>query len=272
VTRDKVLLSAFLFLLNLSCEKILGPSSSGNEIYITKFDVEAMIKKYLPDFKLVRETARWREGKEFLFENVNGKNSTIFIRVGIHSSKIKAQEIAEEYNSWCWIIPREDSLGTLGIGERSWWMPNVDSPDTVAYHFIRNNTFIITNSHTYPNLLSLTKAIDKDLTNGADYIKKSKSISLPEIKSITTPKAELGEEESTKVTVNAFDPKNEQLEYVCHPGLIHGDNDPENVFTFIASRDYIPEPFWGKHILKFIVVNESNVISEEAESEIIISE
>ena len=96
------------------------------------------------------------------------------------------------------------------------------------------------------------------------------SISLPQIHTITATKTELKEGESCKITVNASDPYNEPLEYDSRFRLVHVSGDTENVFLFQASRDYVPEPFWDPHILKFIVINESNVFSETAEFKITI--
>lgn len=267
----KILPLLFLSMIVLSCDKTSDPVSSEREIFITKFDVEGFHKTYLPNFTLVRKRGRWREGREFLYEETGNEDNNFLIRVGIHSSKTKAQEIAEEFNSWCMIFPQEDTTGTLGIGERSWWMPDVVSPDTIGYIFIRSNLFILTDSHTYQDLLDLTRAIDADIINDAEYIEKSESLELPQILSVTTTKSILHEGESAQITVTASDPNNEPLEYVFDAGLFRGDN-PENVFTMIASRNYVSEPFIGSHIYKFIVYNESNVISEEAELEIMISE
>jgi len=235
-----------------------------DKIYITKFDIEGMKKKHLPNFELVSKQAR-REGREFVFRNSNDLSNTIFIRVGIHSSNAKAQYVAEDLHSMYWVIPQEDTLKVLGIGDRSWWLPDPFLPDTVAYEFIRYNIYISVNSHTYADLLELTRAIDMDIVNDADYVDLENSISLPKIHSITATKTVLKEGNTCKITVNAYDPYNEPLEYVFNFGLFHVESDPENIFTFEASRDYVPEPFFGPHILKFIVMNESNAVSETAE-------
>ncbi|MDZ7263000.1 MAG: hypothetical protein ONB16_00355 [candidate division KSB1 bacterium] len=263
----KIYILIICIFLYFSCERNSNPISYNDNVFITKIDIEGMMKKHLPDFRIVRKRARWKEGREFVF--VNDKHN-IFIRAGIHSSKAKVQEIAEEYNNSCWIRPIEDTNKIWGIGDKCWWMPDIDSPDTVQYQFIRNNIFIIVNSHNYPDILSLTKSIDQDILNDADYIKLGYSLSLPVIKSITASKKELKEGETTKITIQASDPYNEPLEYVFNFGLYHVESDPKNVFTFEASRDYVPAPFFGSHILKFIVVNESNVVSEVAEFEITI--
>lgn len=269
----KHMLLLLTIFFTIHCTNVNDPDppkdESQKDTYITGFDTEGMRKKHLSDFTLVRKRARWNEGREFVYRDVNDNGNLVLIRIGIHSSKSKALEIAEEYNRGTSLVPQEDSLG---FGDRSWWMPDVDSPDTVAYHFLRNNMFVIVNSHTYDYLLNLTRAIDEDIVNGTDYIKKSNSISLPIIHSVSASKTNVREGESTKITINASDPSAEPLEHVSHPGLIHFDSDPPNVFTFIASRDYVPAPFWGSHIFNFIVFNESNVSSEIAELEIEISQ
>lgn len=259
-----------LTLSYISCGNSLKPNLS-DEIYITKFNIEGMRKKHLPNFELVSKQARFKEGREFVFQDLNDKTKIVFIRIGIHSSKAKAQYIAEEYNSWCSIIPQEDSMKVLGIGDSCWWMPAPFSPDTVAYHFIRYNSFIIVNSHTYQDLLELTRAIDMDIVNNADYVDIKNSISLPKIRSITATKTELKEGESCKITVKASDPYRKSLDYVAN-GLSPASGKSKNVFLFQASRDYVSEPFFGSHIYKFIVINESNVVSEPAEFKITITQ
>ena len=81
----------------------------------------------------------------------------------------------------------------------------------------------------------------------------------------------LKEGESTKITIHAADPNNEPLEYIAM-GIGNYEPDPENVFTKIAAHDYIGEPFFGSHIYEFYVINESNIVSEVAEFEIIITQ
>ena len=131
--------------------------------------------------------------------------------------------------------------------------------------FLRNNAlFIMSCSHNYGKLKDLATKIDNDIINEESYISIENSISLPKINSITVGKSNFKEGESTKITVNAIDPGNEALEYIFQ-GLFHNDYDPENVFTFTASRDYVGEPFFGSHTIEFYVINESNVLSRSAE-------
>lgn len=266
--RTKIFIFIVFIFSHIACDKSVNPIIK-DEIYVTKFNIEGMRKKHLSNFELVSKQAR-REGREFVFDNLND-TTNLFIRVGIHSSKAKAQYIAEDVHSWFMIIPQEDSMKVLGIGDRCWWMPAPLSPDTVTYLFIRHNSYIIVNSHTYPDLLELTRAIDMDIVNNADYVDLENSISLPKIHLITATKTELKEGETCKITVNASDPHNEPLDYIVIFGLgLAGDL--KNVFLFQAFRDNVPEPFWGSHILKFTVINESNVVSETAELKITISQ
>ena len=258
-----------ILLLLIYCEKIVEPTIK--EIFITRFDVEGMRKEHLSNFRTVRKRARFNEGREFVFQELNDKNNVVLFRVGIHSNSLKAQKIAEEYNSWCWIPPQEDTKRVFGIGDKCWWMRNIDSSDTVAYHFIRHNMFIIVNSHSYHNLLQLTRSIDNDILNNANYTNKANSISLPIIQSISASKTELREGDTAKITINASDPNNEPLEYVCI-GLAQPDSNPINVFTIEASRGNIADPFWGSHTYKFQVINGSNILSESAEITINISQ
>ena len=259
----KIIILLFLLSFTSSCTKDKNPISNNDDIFITKFSMEGMRNEHLPDFNFVRKRARMREGREFVLKNENTDN-IIYIRVGIHPSKIKVQEMVEEYNNGSAAVWIEDSEKVLGIGDRCWWM-SVDKP--YSYHFIRNNIFISVNSHDYQDILILTKSIDNDIINNANYVEIGNSILLPEIHSITALKTELQEGENTKVTIHASDPYNESLEYVV-VGLTHVEIDPENVFTLTATRSHVPSPFFGPHSYNFIAVNESNVVSEVVEFEI----
>ena len=263
----KIIILLFLLSFTSSCTKDKNPISNNDDIFITKFSMEGMRNEHLPDFDFVRKQARWREGREFVLKNENTDN-IIYIRVGIHPSKIKAQEIVEEYMKWTAAVFREDSMKVLGIGDRCWWTSSFDKPSN--YIFIRNNFFISVMSspmHYYQDILKLTKLIDNNIINNTDYVEIGNSILLPEIHSITALKTELQEGENTKVTIHASDPYNESLEYVV-VGLTHVEIDPENVFTLTATRSHVPSPFFGPHSYNFIAVNESNVVSEVVEFEI----
>jgi len=186
------------------------------------------------------------------------------LRVGIHPSVEEVKELVYELNSWTWIVPQEDT--TLGIGDQLWWMPDPFSLDTVEFHFIRKNVFILVNSHTlgYNELLNLTQLFDDAVLNKRSFVSFSNKSDPPIIKSISASKLKLKEGEQATITVNAYDPKNEQLEYI-YQGVFH---DSSNKFTFIASKDYVSEPFLGTHTIEFYVINESNFVSRKKEIEL----
>lgn len=218
----------------------------------------------LPDYSLLRKRGR-REGREFVFVHKNDQpHKNLFIRVGIHPTADEVKEVIYELNSWTSIVPQKDT--TLGIGDQLWWMPAPYSPDTVQFHFIRNNVFISVNSHTleYDELLNITKSIDDAILKKKSYISFSQTSEPPVIKSISSSRLKIKEGEEATITVNAYDPDNEDLEYIYY-GVAQVTL---NKFRFFASRDYVSEPFIGNHTLKFYVINESNFVSQKKEIEI----
>lgn len=131
--------------------------------------------------------------------------------------------------------------------------------------FLKENALFILSSHSYKNLSDLARAIDEDITKREPYIRIEETLSAPKINSVSLTKSRVMEGDSTKITIHATDPNNESLEYQAQPGLIRFQSDPENVFTFVASRDQVSEPFFGSHNIKFVVINNSNVVSGIAE-------
>ncbi len=249
-----------------------NPISPESNNLINKIDMEQLHKKLLSDFELIRTRGRWREGREYVFIDKMDRTKNVFIRIGIHPSIEETKEIANEYNSWCSIVPQEDFNKNLDVGDQLWWMPDPNSTDTVSYHFIQKNVFIIVNSHTlnYNELFTLTKSIDADIKNHESYISFSKSANPPIINTITSSKLKLIEGDTTKIIIDAIDPNNEDLEYITI-GVSQWNEDPKNVFTLVASRDFIPEPFYGTHTFEFIVINESNFVSRIEKIELEIS-
>jgi len=245
----------FLFLF-YSCEII---SKSNDEMRIAMYDIEGMRAKLLSNFELVRKNARMNEGYEYRFKNMSDTSETVSIRIGIFQSQSEALDLAIERMNWFSAVPHEDTLKVLGIGDRCWSMPMPGQ----TYLFSRSNVFINVNSSSIPNsqLLELTRSIDNDIINNADYIKIDNSISLPKIEKISVSKSELNEGESATITVSAFDPNNNNLECMCLPGIPQNGN----IFTLTATRSYISEPFIGQHTYEFQVINEMNVLSKVKE-------
>lgn len=248
-----IIIFTFLF---ISCENLLK-SNIENKKYITKYDVEGMKEKLLPNFKLVDKNARMYMGRDFRFQDSTKTDKYVEFRIGIHPSNDDANKFALDYISWSAGIPQEDSNNILGIGDRCWIMPF--GSDTTSYLFLRNNICCLVLSHSFDNLQlqELVRSIDEDIVNNADYIKKKSSISLPKIKNISISKSELNEGESATIEVVASDPDNEKLEYRSNPGM--GQNGM--TFTFQAKSNYDS----GQHTIDFQVINESNVLSEVEE-------
>jgi hypothetical protein len=253
-----------IILFLVSCEEGNNPIIK-DEVYITKFDFEKFRKKHLDNFNLVRKRGKWC-GREYVLNNP-ADSTNIFITIGIFSSENKSHSIVDAYNRLLSIIPQEDTAEVFGIGEKCWWMSATFSPDIVGILFIRYNSFFIVNSHTYSFIQDLARNIDRDIIDNAEYIELRNKTSVPIINSIKTSKQIVSEGDTVKISIQAYDPDNEALEYIT-TGLIHFDSDPENIFYLVSSRDYVPEPFIGLHKYKFTVINESNEVSDEIEIEI----
>ncbi len=246
----------FVFLC-ISCENILK-SNDGNKKYITKYDVEGMKEKLLPNFKLFDKNVRMYMGRDYRFQDSTTTDKYVEFRIGIHPSKDDAIKFALDYIGWSAGIPQEDSNNILGIGDRCWIMTL--GSDTTSYLFLRNNICCLVLSHSLGNLQlrELVRSIDEDIVNDADYIKQKSSISLPKIKKITVSKSELNDGETATIRVSASDPNNKKLECISFPGLLQNGM----TFTFQAKKDYVSEPFIGQHTYEFQVINENNVLSK----------
>jgi len=241
---------------------ILTASNNNNNNFITKFDAEAMAKKNLNDFVLVRKRAKWNLGREFVFQKSDDPIN-VFLTIGLHQSPGEAEAVALDYLNEISIRMTEGPLVGLTIGDKLWWWsPNSDSNKVTNILFIRENALFILSSHSFTKLKDLAKTIDDDITERATYITIKESISVPKVISIASAKSSLKEGESTKITIHATDPNNEPLEYQTQPGLAKLETDPENVFTYVASRDHVPEPFFGSHDIKIVVINKSNIVSD----------
>lgn len=260
------------FILQICCSDaggILG--FTHNDCPIAKFDAVQMGQQNLPDFDLVRSRAQWNRGREFVFQRASDQ-ATIHLTIGLHPSPTDANEVASEYLNEISMRMMEGGLGNIQIGDKFWWWsPTSDSENITNILFLKENALFILSSHSYKNLLDLARTIDEDIKAKASYLKIAESISVPKIVSVALAKSSLKEGDSTKVTIVATDPDDELLEYQTQPGLVKLPTDPENVFTFVAARDQISEPFLGSHHIKCVVINKSNVVSKPAEIKITIN-
>ncbi len=252
-----------ILLIMLSFSLILPNSSisSGNN-FITKFNVDEMARKYLSDFSFIRKRAVFNYGREFVYQR-NDDQANLFINVGLYRSPEDAEYAAITYLNEISMVMNEGKISGLSIGDKFWWWsPNFDTNNISHILFIRKNGLFIIHSQNYEGVKDFAKIIDSDIQKSASYITLNNNISLPIINSISIEKSNIQVGESTKITIHAIDPNNEVLEYLFLPGLIKDQNDPDNVYTFIASPDYVPSPLVGEHIIKVMVINESNVVSE----------
>jgi hypothetical protein len=263
-----LILNTLIFCLFFSCG--IEKDSDSIDSVITKFDAEKMAQEHLTDYYLVRKRALWKYGREFVYSNNDTIN--IFITVGLYQSDNEAENNVNTYLNNSSAVWNAGMHQGESIGNKFWWLaPFQDSSILTNIIFIRKNASFIMSSHTNEKLKELAKKIDNDIINHSDYIDLDKTIQLPVIDSITASKTVLKEGDIAKITVHASDPNNEILEYDAI-GVGNYEPDPENVFTEIITRDYVGEPFYGSHVYDFVVINESNVVSEVANIELLIVE
>lgn len=266
-TKYFVIISSIAVLIfQICCGEVRGLlTASNNDSVITRFDAEEMAKKNLVDFTLVRKRAHWNRGREFVFQRSDDQ-ANVFIIIGIHQSPNDANAIALDYLNEISIRMEEGPLAGAAIGDKLWWWsPNSNSTNVTNILFLKKNALFILSSHRYKKLIDLARAIDEDISKKEPYIIIEESLSVPKVISVSLAKSSLKDGDSTKITIHATDPNNESLEYQTQPGLIKFQSDPENVFTFVASRDQVSEPFFGSHKIKFVVINKSNVVSSTTE-------
>lgn len=260
------------FVMQISCSdagRILGFSHS--DCPIVTFDAVQMGQQNLPDFNLVRGRAQWNRGREFVFQRTSDQ-ATIHLTIGLHPSPTDANKVASDYLNEISMRMMEGGLGNTQIGDKFWWWsPTSDSDNVTNILFLKENALFILSSHSYKNLVGLARKIDEDINVKAAYLKVAESISVPNIVSVGLAKSSLREGDSTKVTIVATDPNDEPLEYQTQPGLVKLPIDPDNVFTFVATRDQVSEPFLGSHQVKCVAINKSNVVSRLAEIKITIN-
>lgn len=242
--------------------------SDPNVPLVTRVDMEEMARRHLVDFSLVSKRPIWNYGREYVFRRESDK-ATVFVTVGLHPSVGEVEELVLDYlNSISAVMRKGPIIGEL-IGDNGWWLSPSFAPHIVTnIVFIRKNALFILSSHNYEEMKELAKAIDNDLMGAAFYITIKDSISPPVIDAISVSKKDLKEEEVSKLTVSAIDPNGEPLEYQFSPGLVRRKGDAENVFTFIASPDYVPTPLFGLHTIKVVAINKSNVVSRVFETEV----
>jgi hypothetical protein len=260
-----------IFWLLFSCDK--EKDSINIESVVTRVDIEEMAKMHIPDFYLYNKYLRGITGTEYSFVRYSD-SADISITIGLYKSAEIAENIANNFFNNISAGFNEGPHQGVSIGDKFWWFggSGLDYDNLMGIVFIRKNAlFIMGCYYNYGELKTLAKKIDNDIINNADYVELEKTILLPVIYSITATKTVLKEGESAKIIIHAADPNNEPLEYIAY-GIGHYEPDPENVFTIRAKSDYIGEPFFGSHIYEFYVINKSNIVSEVAKFEIIISE
>ena len=240
---------------------------NNTENLITGIDVGELSKKHLSGFDLIRKRAKWNYGREYVFKNIQD-NNIVFLTIGVYPSVEYAMKIINNYLKGISIKMVEDQIKTFDIGDEFWWWaPSMDSMDVSNIIFIRQNTLIILSKINNIRLDSLAKTIDEGIKNGDSFVKRSEIIQFPVINSISKDKSIVQLNEKIKLSVDAFDPNNEPLEYQSLPGLRRSRKDPENIFTFEVSANRFPDST-KTCTVKMVVINKSNLVSPMFEVDI----
>jgi len=256
------------FFLSFSCDK--EKDAVHSDKFVVKVDIEGLAGKHLPGFYLYREWFRGMTGRDYTFKR-DSDTAMLSIAAGLYKSAEAADSIARDYFMTVSAVFTEGLQPGSPVGDKYWYV-GLDTMHPEAIAFIRKNAlFIMHGNEKYSDIMQLAKKIDDDIVKDAGYIELKNTILLPEIFSITASKTVMKEGETSKITLHASDPDNESLEYYGY-GIGHYEPDPENIFTLNAMSDFIGDPFYGSHVYWFMVINKSNVLSEIAEFEIIISQ
>lgn len=258
-----LLLIIFNLIINLNLLIAQGKiTNSVKDKFITKLDASQIAESHFPNSQLIRKTAKWNCGREYVYKLNN--NANIFITVGLHQSYTSVYDVANQYLNDI-SIRMVEGLEQVKIGDKFWWWAtNNDTNVITNIVFIRKNALFILSSQNYNGLLNLAKLIDEDISNKEKYILMEEVIRIPIIHSMTKEVEELKQDKNTKFKIDAVDINNETLEYQFSPGLTKFKNDPKNVFTYIDTNHKL-EKYPVKQKIKVVAINENNVVSEIAE-------
>jgi hypothetical protein len=233
---------------------------------VAAVDVQALSRKYLSDFRV--DNVRYSQKDDVivyhLYQN-NGIQQIIF-SVGLHPSVRDAEEaMLDALNHQENVGMSEWPHDSEKIGESAWYYPNPRKSgykDGVA--FIRRNAVFWIYTCSEPEYLgveSLSRSIDRDLVNGAPFISIRNQISPPVVTSVNLSQTVFHEGERGTLTINGEDPEGRRI-ILYGNSMPYGYGGEHNQMPIYAnSRDWIDEPFAGKHIIRCWVINEDNLFS-----------
>ncbi len=232
---------------------------------ISQLDIKTLGEKYLPGFEIHHiNYLLWETGADYTFAR-SADDVRVVISYGLYSSVRDAENAVLDgmkNGTSAWM--NEGPYKGKSAGDNFWYSVSKSSnlgEYVICLAFIRYNAvFRLLCMGGGIDILTLAQNIEKDILNGAPYLKMSKIIYPPEIQSVTAPK-EVFINNLILFTVNATDPEGVGIKYHCLYGG-HEDGQPENVLGVKANPNYFTgEPAAGPHAFRLWVVNENNLFS-----------
>lgn len=225
--------------------------SSLAQTFITKFDVNLLMQKDLPEYIFKWQRMNWNFGQEYVFSNTSGEY--IYLTVGLHKSEEMAQSIAQNYIDELSIRMVEGSSNIYKIGDKLWiWPDGINDLTNIV--FTRNNALLILSSHKFSgSLISFAEYIDNLILIKDSIIKTDIKIQIPVIQPIVVYEGTTGKvqikftNESTSETIN----------YQFFPGIT-GKNGQYEILNF----DKYKQDLNFNDTIKVVGINQFNVVSE----------
>jgi hypothetical protein len=225
--------------------------------FITKFDSNIFAQKNLQGYILRREGVKWNYGREYVFSNNEGQ--TVYLTVGIHSSKQKVHEVAIEYLSTMSIVMPEDTSNILNVGDRLWVWPGIDEEKITNVTFQRNNALVSLYAHHFNgSLISLAKSIDNAILKGDVFVEIGNKIHVPKI----NPSVIEGANKNEIVIELSKNSTIDTLDYDFKPGI--GRINGQYMISNLEKYERIMDDRKTETI-KVVGINQYNVVSEIAE-------
>ncbi len=238
--------------------------SNPNVPLIAKLNVWDLVKKHASDFQMGPGyiSEGWSAVRYGMSRN---DGQQIMLKVGLHPSVREAEEamldaMLEQIN----IPMTEWPAGEEKIGESSWFFTSSKSEQRKGVAFIRRNAVVYIYVHDWSkdfDVVSLAKAIDQDLVNGAPYVTIQDKISPPIVQSIDLSQSVFRMGEKGTITIHGTDPEGHRI--INYGNSWIGFGLSENQTTVYADNRnwYDKDSFYGTHVIKCWVVNENNLFS-----------
>ncbi len=229
------------------------------KIFITGIDADKIMQRLLPNFNKIGEQIMWKWGRKHKYFNGDTKEK-IVIRVAVYPTVQYAEENVLDLLNDASGISNPGTDSKVDIGNNSW---HYKSGDAGTVTFLRKNVLIGVFSNLYPLAERIAKEIDKSLIKGGKGIGTGKKVDAPIIHEILAPSSiEKGEKHT--IIIRATDPNEKKLTYLksSDKGRFLFSESPHKII-------YQPTKVGTNKIL-VCVINESNVVSEVKEVEIIV--